>query len=126
MSFVFKKAGSTTSWPVSFYIPENGTRKEQSFDAEFKQLPQTRINELQASVQKRIKALQDGEEDFSGVTDISIAEEVLVGWSDVKDEEGNDVPFTNKTRKQILEVPMLASAIIEAYFESLIEAKSKN
>ena len=125
MSFVLKSSSSYT-WPVTFYQPENGTRKEQSFDAQFKQLPQTRINEIQVLVQKRVKAIQEGEEDTSGITDQSIANEVLVGWEGIEDGEGVPVPFSNKTKKQILDIPMLASAIIESYFDSLVEAKAKN
>ena len=125
MSFVLKSS-SSYSWPVTFYQPENGTRKEQSFDALFKQLPQTRINEIQVLVQKRVKSIQDGEEDTTGVTDQSIADEVLVGWEGIEDGEGAPVPFSNKTKKQILDIPMLASAIIESYFDSLVKAKEKN
>jgi len=125
MSFVLKSSSSYT-WPVTFYQPENGTRKEQSFDAQFKQLPQTRINEIQVLVQKRVKSIQEGKEDTSGITDQSIANEVLVGWEGIEDGEGVPVPFSNKTKKQILDIPMLASAIIESYFDSLVEAKAKN
>ena len=125
MSFVLKSSSSYT-WPVTFYQPENCTRKEQSFDAQFKQLPQTRINEIQVLVQKRVKSMQEGDEDTSGITDQSIANEVLVGWEGIEDGEGAHVPFSNKTKKQILDIPMLASAIIESYFDSLVEAKTKN
>ena len=125
MSFVLKSSSSYT-WPVTFYQPENGTRKEQSFDAQFKHLPQTRINEIQVLVQKRVKAIQEGIEDTSGITDQSIANEVLAGWEGIEDGEGAPVPFSNKTKKQILDIPMLASAIIESYFDSLVEAKTKN
>ena len=125
MSFVYKDLNSY-GWPVEFYQPENGTRKKQSFTARFKELKQTRINEIQVLVQKRVKAIQEGEEDKSGITDQSIADEVLVGWDGIEDGEGNPVPFSNKSKKQVLEVPMLASAIIEAYFNSLVEGKQKN
>ena len=125
MSFVLESS-SSYSWEVSFFQPENGERKKQSFDALFKRLPQTRINEIQVLVQKRVKAIQEGEEDKSGITDQSIADEVLVGWDGIEDGEGNPVPFSNKSKKQVLEVPMLASAIIEAYFNSLVEGKQKN
>ena len=125
MSFVLKSS-SSYSWEVSFFQPENGERKKQSFDALFKRLPQTRINEIQVLVQKRVKAIQEGKEDKSGITDQSIADEVLVGWEGIEDGEGNPVPFSNKSKKQVLEVPMLASGIIEAYFNSLVEGKQKN
>ena len=125
MSFVLKSS-SSYSWPVTIKTPDNGARKEETFDARFKRLPQSRINEIQVLVQKRVKAIQDGEEDTSGVTDQSIADEVLCGWDEVNDGEGEPVPFNAKTKKEILEIPMLASAIIEAYFDSLVETKKGN
>ena len=126
MSFVLKNSSSSYSWPVSFSLPENGTRKEQSFDAEFKRLKQSRINEIQALVQQRLKALEDGLEDASGVSDVSIADEVLVGWDGIDDDDGNPVKFSQSSLQQLVDVPMVATAIATAYFDSLSGAKRKN
>ena len=126
MAFVLKQSDSYT-WPVSIKLPANGGKRErQTFDAEFKRLAQSRINEIQAEVQRRVKAAEAGEDVQGSISDVSLADEILVGWEDVNDGDGEAVPFSKAAKAQLLEVPMLASAIIEAYFESLVEQKRKN
>lgn len=114
MAFVLKQSDSYT-WPVTFDVPVDGGRHErQTFDGEFKRLPQSRIREI-------------GEQIDSGeVTDASVAAEVLVGWSGVTDDGGKEVPFSQSALQQLLDVPMLAAAIVLAYFNSLAGAKRKN
>jgi len=60
------------------------------------------------------------------VTDQSIANEILVGWSGIVDGDGDEVPYSETVKAQLLDVPMLAGALIEAYFASLVELKRKN
>lgn len=126
MAFVLNQSESY-SWPVSIKLPADGGKREKSnFDAVFKRLPQTRINEIQQLVQQRVKAAESGEELDNGVTDQSIASEILVGWSGVVDGDGDDVPYSEAIKAQLLDVPMMAGALIEAYFASLVELKRKN
>jgi hypothetical protein len=114
VAFVLKKSGSY-SWPVHFDIPIDGGRFErQTFDCEFKQISQTRIREISEGIGS------------DGMTDADVAAEVLVGWSGVTDDNGKDVPFSQSALADLLEVPMLASAIVLAYFDSLQGAKRKN
>lgn len=126
MAFVLKQS-SSYSWPVSFKLPVDGGKFEkQSFDAEFKRLPQSRINEIQADVKVLIKASERNEPIEAGISDQSIADEVLVGWAGVVDADGEDVPFTNAAKQELLNVPAVAAAIIVAYFDSLTGQKAKN
>ena len=126
MAFVLKQSDSYT-WPVSIKLPANGGKRErQTFDAEFKRLPQSRINEIQLQVQQRMKAAERGEDTGEGISDQSIADEVLVGWDGIVDGDGEPVPFSKGSKAQLLDVPMMAGAIIEAFFASLVEAKRKN
>jgi hypothetical protein len=126
VAFVLKQSDSYT-WPVSIKLPANGGKREkQTFEAEFKRLPQSRINEIQMLVQQRIKAAERGEDTGEGITDQSIADEVLVGWDGIVDGDGEAVSFNKGTKAQLLDVPMMAGALIEAFFESLVEAKRKN
>lgn len=126
MAFVLKQSDSYT-WPVSIKLPANGGKREkQTFEAEFKRLPQSRINEIQLLVQQRIKAAERGEDTGEGITDQSIADEVLVGWEGIVDGDDEAVSFNKGTKAQLLDVPMMAGALIEAFFESLVEAKRKN
>lgn len=125
MAFVLKQSDSYV-WPVSIKMPvDGGKRQKQTFDAEFKRLPQSRIAEIQATAQKLVKANQAGQ-DIEGINDVSVADEILVGWSGIVDEEGQDVPFSEGVKAQLLEVPLLAAALIQSYFESLTDQKIKN
>lgn len=126
MAFVLKQSDSYT-WPVSIKLPANGGKRErQTFDAEFKRLAQSRINEIQREVQQRVKANEKGEDTGEGVSDQSIADEILVGWDGIVDGDGEPVPFSNAVKAQLLDVPMMAGALVSAYFESLVEQKRKN
>lgn len=126
MAFVLNQSQSY-SWPVSINLPADGGKREKSsFDALFKRLPQSRINEIQQLVQQRIKSAERGDELDNGVTDQSIAAEILVGWSGILDADGDDVPYSEAVKAQLLDVPMMAGALIEAYFTSLVELKRKN
>lgn len=105
---------------------DGGKREKATFDAIFKRLPQSRINAIQVEAQRRVKAAESGEELKDGISDVSLADEILVGWQSVIDGDGEEVPFSKAAKAQLLDVPMLASAIIEAFFESLVEQKRKN
>lgn len=114
MPFILKQSDSY-SWPISFDLPIDGGRHQrQSFDGEFCRLSQSRIREIGAQIEA-------GE-----ITDAELAAEVLVGWSGITDDAGKDVPFSQGALSQLLDVPMLATAIVSAYFGSLQGAKRKN
>ena len=126
MAFVLKQS-SSYKWPVSFKLPVDGGKFEkQTFDAEFKRLPQARINEIQTDVQTRIKAAERSELVDTSVTDISIANELIIGWEGVVDGDGDAVTFCEAVKQQLLDIPTVASAIIVAYFDSLAGVKTKN
>ena len=126
MAFVLKQSSSYV-WPVTVKLPISGGKFEkQTFDAEFKRLPQARINKIQIEVQARIKSSERNEATDDSISDQSIAEELLIGWSGVLDEDGDEVPFSESMKQQLLDIPTLASAIIVAYFDSLTGTKTKN
>ena len=114
MAFILKQS-DTYTWPVAFDVPVDGGRHQrQSFDGEFIRLNQSRIREIGQQIEA-------GE-----VTDAELATEVLVGWSGITDDDGKDVPFSNGALERLLDVPMLATAIVTASFGSLQGAKRKN
>ena len=119
MAFVLKQS-DTYSWPVSFDVPVDGGRHErQTFDAEFKRLPQSKIAPMVAELDRL-----DAAGDLDRLTDM--ASEVLVGWAGITDDNGKDVPFSQKALEQLLEVPLLSVMILKAYMESMKGAKRKN
>lgn len=114
MAFVLKQS-ETYIWPVTVEIPIDGGRFDrQTFDAEFKRLPQTRNNAI-------IQAARE-----EATTDLEVANEVLVGWKGINDDAGDEVPFSETAKQQLLDVPGVCAAIVEGYINSLVGAKRKN
>ena len=123
MSFVLKQSASYT-WPITLILPVDGGRREKhTFDGEFKRLPQTRINEI-VRLAREMERGRLNEDD--ALEDQDAAREVLAGWSGVVDDDGKEVPFSDGTLTQLLEIPTVAGQIVRAWFESLEVAKRKN
>jgi hypothetical protein len=121
MSFVLSKPTSYT-WPVRVSLAINGGKRHvETFDAEFRRLPQSRINEIV----RQARAAERGRGDDE-IEDQEVARELLVGWAGITDDAGKDVPFSEAALNQLLEIPTVAAQIIGAWFDSLKEAKRKN
>ena len=122
MAFTLKIDPSYT-WPVPLIIPADGGRKEKhTFDAEFRRLPQSRINEI-------IKMARDqelGRGDDETLDDKTAAREILIGWTGVMDDSGKEMPFSEAALEQLLEYPTIAGQIITAWFDSMKVAKKGN
>lgn len=102
------------SWPVAVVFPADGGKVEKStFDAIFKRVSQTRIQEIR-------DAITEGK-----ITDVQLASEVLVGWNGITDG-ADPIPFSESARAQVLDIPTVAAAIVRAWFESLSGAPRKN
>jgi hypothetical protein len=119
MAFVLKQS-DTYIWPVTFDLPVDGGRHEkQTFDGEFKRLPQSKIGPMVAEMMKL--------EDLGDLDRLNeIAAEVLVGWSGVTGDDGKEIPYSQKALEQLLEVPFLAVAVLKAYMDSIKGAKRKS
>jgi hypothetical protein len=105
---------SSYKWSVKVKVPVDGGRfDEHTFDAVFKRLPQSRIEEMRSSVA--------GEE----YTPKAIAQEIVVGWSGVQDANG-DIPFSEDALKTVLELPGVAASIVIAFFDSINGITRKN
>ena len=123
--FILKKEATFTH-PIVFYTPsDGGTQKEETFDAIFKIIPQSRINEIGVQAQKKQKELDEGIYDGVKISDYLIADEILVGWDGITDGE-NPVPFTKATKKQLLAIAGLANILVEKYFNEVTKQKTKN
>jgi len=101
-------------WPVEILIPGDGGKFEkQTFDAQFKRKTQEDLLGLRS----RIEA---GE-----LTDAGFAREVLLGWKGIS-ENGEDVPFSETTLEQVLNVPNVATAIVVAFVNAHAGVARKN
>lgn len=102
------------TWPVEINLPADGGRTEKAtFDAKFKRMTQSRMEEIRAAA------------DRGELRDADLAREALIGWSGVIDENG-EVPFSEAARDRLLDVPMVASAIVLALLSSVSGARRKN
>jgi hypothetical protein len=117
----------TYKWPVPLVIPtDDGKRVKSNFDAEFRRLTQTRINEL-VNDAKRYERGRFYDEDESAVAmDQATAREILAGWHGIIDDDGEPIPFGEASLDKLLEIPTAAAQIVRAWFESIDIAKRKN
>tara|TARA_B000000532_G_C18702251_1_gene334491 strand:- start:203 stop:577 length:375 start_codon:yes stop_codon:yes gene_type:complete len=123
--FILKKEATFTQ-PIKFYTPsDGGIQKEVTFDAIFKIIPQSRINEIKEQADKKQKELDQGITDGENISDVLIADEILVGWDGITDGE-KEIPYSKATKKLILEYPLLANTLVEIYFAELTKQKAKN
>jgi hypothetical protein len=115
---------SSYPWPVSGELA--GTR--YSFTAQFSFLDQQRIDELTVGSARREALLRRGEDDpeLQNITALAIAAEVLVGWLDVTDDEGEPIDFTAAAKDKFLQIQGVAAAVVEAWGKSLQGAKVGN
>ena len=115
MAFVLKQNDSSYKWPVVYNMPVDGGRHEKhTFDAEFKRVTQTRIREIGEHIENQ------------EITEVDLLNEVLLGWDGINDEDGNPIKFSQKALQQVIDVPMLATDISKAFFNSIAGAKRKN
>jgi len=123
MTFKLSTASSYI-WPVAGELA--GAR--YSFTGEFAFLRQDRIEELTQQLAKRQRLLEIGQDDpdLEHVNARAVAAEVLVGWSGVTDDDGEDVAFSPAALERMLQIQGVAITICNAWAESLQGAKRGN
>lgn len=52
--------------------------------------------------------------------------EILVGWDEVIDPEGDPIPFNDETRDRMIDVPFVRVALLETYNAAMMGAKRGN
>jgi len=123
--FILKKEATFTH-PIVFYTPgDGGSQNKETFDAVFKIIPQSRINEIGVQAQKKEKEIKEGIMDGTDISDLLIADEILVGWEGITDGD-KEVPFTPATKKQVLDIAGLANLLVTEYLEVVAQQKTKN
>ena len=115
MSFVLEEDPASIFWPVKFDVGQSGgTYRRMTFEAEFRVIGNEELQEL---------FNPDGE---VAKSDYEWATQVLIGWRGIQDKEGEEVPFTTKNLKALIDKPGIAKAIADALIESRGKAKLKN
>jgi hypothetical protein len=129
MAFVLDLSDSY-SWPVTVKVPQDGGRfRSYAFDVEFLRVSQERREELGRQLAAQQNRVDAGDLEGELLTPRSIAQELVVGWSGILTSEGKggeEVPYSEATKAQLLNVPDVADAILQAWQASIPGAKAKN
>lgn len=84
------------TWPVTVNVPQDGGRTmKATFSAE-----------IEVIDRDEQRAVLDANGD--------LLDRQLVGWSNVKDADGNDFPFNDENKKKLLGIPYVCQALYEA------------
>ena len=127
MALVLKQKEPYT-WPVKITLPtDGGKRITETFTGTFAWVKQSRIDELKR-LSDRYEAgrYSSDDEDAPDLTNISACREILIDWSDVVDDDGDEVPFSAQALNELIEIPTVASQIVTQWFKSLDATKKKN
>tara|TARA_B100000131_G_scaffold311626_1_gene344702 strand:+ start:491 stop:823 length:333 start_codon:yes stop_codon:yes gene_type:complete len=110
MSFIKKKV-SAYPWPVEVRKPSEeviGEFEIHKFTIRFKRLAKKELTEFQ------------GKEDYEALKTI------ITGWSDIKDEEEKDIPFSQKNLKDFSEDVDFVQGVVAAFQKFYAMADEKN
>ncbi len=106
MAFKISSATEGTYvWPVVVMLPIDGGKHQRQ---EFK------------GVFNKAFTLDDVTE---GIEDLP---KLLVGWSEIIDDNGKEVPFTQEALAEYSKVPIFVSAVFESWRNSFSQARAKN
>jgi|TARA_R100000278_G_scaffold535_6_gene1256 hypothetical protein len=111
MTFVRKK-NKTFKWPVLVREPSEtdaGVYEENEFIAIFKRL---KVSEYQNAADNK--------------SEFELLKMMLQGWENMKEENGEDIPFNNQNLKDMMEDAYWLRAVSDAYTKSLMDEKVKN
>lgn len=87
---------------------QKGGHDKSTFMAEFKRSTMTELEELQEKKQQEVMLSR------------------LVGWSDLTDGDDKPVLFNDENLAALVEMPEAVSALAQAFWKSVVIAKTKN
>lgn len=126
MGFILEQT-PTFTWPITIRELQDGGRyRTHTFEATFKRLPQSRMDEITLDYQ-RIKSWAARDEVISSLPTREIASEILVGWSGITEADNTTaIPYSEECKAQLLEIATVADVLVTTYIESTEKAKAKN
>jgi hypothetical protein len=126
MGFVLEQT-PTFSWPITVREQvDNGRYRTHTFEAVFKRLPQSRLEDLAINFQQLRHAVKN-DDLIDRIPTREIASEILVGWSGIFEADNTtQIPYSEETKAQLLEVATVAEMLVQTYIESVEKAKAKN
>ena len=110
MAFIRRKS-KAYPWPVEVKRPSEtnvGEFEKDTFTVKFKRL-----------TKKELNAFTEAEEDKA-------LEKIVVGWSDISEEDGTEIPFTKATLKEFSEDVDFVAGVVEAFQKFYTTGKEGN
>jgi hypothetical protein len=126
MGFVLEQSPSF-SWPITIKERQDGGRyRTHNFDAVFKRLPQSRMDEIVLDYQ-RIKSFAARDEVINELPTRAIASEILVGWSGIfEPDNSTQIPYSEEAKARLLEIETVADVLVATFIDTAEKAKAKN
>jgi hypothetical protein len=126
MGFVLEQT-PTFTWPITIRERvDAGRYRSHSFEAVFKRLPQSRLEQLAIDFQQIRHAVKN-DDLIDRIPTREIANEILVGWSGITEPDNTtQIPYSDESKAQLLEIETVAETLVQTYIESIEKAKSKN
>lgn len=125
MSFILEQS-PTFSWPITIReLQDGGRHRTHQFEAIFRRLPQSRMEEVLLQYQA-MKAATARDQLLEAIPTREIAAEILAGWKGITGPDGKDVEFNDATKAQLLEVATVADVLVSTFFEAHEKARAKN
>ena len=125
MAFVLEQS-PTFSHPITIReLQDGGKYRTHQFEAVYRRLPQSRMEEVQLQYQA-MKAAAARDQPLDGIPTREIAAEILAGWNGITQPDGTPVEFSEVAKRQLLEVATVADVLVETYFDAHNKARAKN
>ena len=126
MGFILEQT-PTFTWPITIREQvDNGRYRTHTFEAVFKRLPQSRMDEITLDYQ-RIKSWAAKDEVINSLPTREIASEILVGWTGIFEPDNTtQIPYSEYSKAQLMEIATVAYVLVTTYIESTEKAKAKN
>lgn len=97
--------------PVEVYL--QGDTTKHTFDIEFKRLTKPELDDMKEKVRT------------NKITDREISKSIVVGWSGIRDEQG-ELAFSESNLDMVLDINLVERSIIAEFFSSANGARQKN
>ena len=126
MGFVLEQT-PTFRWPITVRERvDDGRYRSHQFEAVFKRLPQSRLEQVVIEFQ-RLKVAVKNDEMITEIPIRAIADEILVGWTGIFEADNTtQIPYSETAKAQLLDVETVAETLVETYMSGIEKAKAKN
>lgn len=95
------------SHKVKVRVPVDGGFADQEFTARFRVLPWSKVQAHDNDPAEQLRC-------------------ILVGWEGIADDDGNDVPYSDAAREQLIDLIYVRLALLRTYTDAVVKARAGN